>query len=232
MIAFRKRPLWRGWGAVLLFGCLHAPVATADPAQGKQLFEAKNCGACHQMSGPVNEVPVAERAKIKGPPLWFAGSKFRSAWLTAWLEAPKPIRRVKFGTLTEGANEHPAVSAEDAKEVGAYLMSLTDPALKSGPLEVEKLNLRTKFNAEKLFAKKQVCFGCHQYPSRQGVIGGFSGPSLVGAGTRLQGAWIDAFLKDNRRYYPNGRMPQYGDKAFAPYTEEELALLVRYIGNL
>ena len=216
---------------VLLLAWLQAPPAGADAAAGEKLFAAKQCGSCHQISGPVEALPVAERSKIKGPPLWFAGSKFQSAWLSAWLQAPKPIRRVKYGTLTEGANEHSALSAGDAKEIAAYLMSLADAAIKTA-VKVKKLSRRKKFKGEKLFAKKQVCFGCHQYPSRQGIIGGFSAPSLVGAGERLQGAWIDAFLKDNARYYPNGRMPVYGDKAFTPYTKKELSLLVQYIGNL
>ncbi|MBI3917859.1 MAG: c-type cytochrome [Betaproteobacteria bacterium] len=232
MIAFKKGPLLKWWGAVLVLGCVHAPLAAAGPAQGKQLFEAKNCGACHQMSGPVEAVPVAQRSKIKGPPLWFAGSKFKNEWLIAWLEKPTALYRVKYGTLEQGANSHPALSKADAQEVGAYLMSLTDPALKAGAVTAEKLNRRKMLEAEKLFTKKQVCFGCHQYASKQGDIGGFSGPSLVGAGNRLQADWVHALLKDNVRYYPNARMPVYGNQAFEAFTDEELKLLSQYIGNL
>lgn len=232
MIAFWKRSLLSRSGAVLILGCVHAPVAMADPAQGKRLFEGKNCAACHQMSGPVNAVPVAQRAAIKGPPLWFAGSKFQNEWLIAWLEKPIAIHRVKYGTLEQGANPHPALSKADAREVGAYLMSLRDPALKAGAATAEKLNQRKMLGAEKLFTKKQVCFGCHQYASKQGDIGGFSGPSLVGAGSRLQADWVHALLKDNVRYYPNGRMPVYGDQVFEAFTDEELKLLGQYIGNL
>jgi len=232
MIAFGKRPLLNWWGAVLILGCVHAPLAAAGPAQGKQLFDAKNCGACHQVSGPVDAIPVSQRPKIKGPPLWFAGSKFRGEWLIAWLEKPTAIYRVKYGTLERGANPHPALSKADAQEVDAYLMSLTDPALKTGAVAAEKLNQRKMLGAEKLFTKKQVCFGCHQYASKQGDIGGFSGPSLVGAGSRLQADWVYALLKDNVRYYPNGRMPVYGDQVFEAFTDEELKLLSQYIGNL
>lgn len=232
MIAFRKRPLLGPWAAVLMLGCVHAPLAAAGPAQGKQLFEAKNCGSCHQASGPVAAAPVTQRAKIKGPPLWFAGSKLKNDWLIGWLEKPTAIYRVKYGSLEQGANAHPALSKAEAQEVGAYLTSLTDPALKTDAVAAEKLNRRKMFEAEKLFAKKQVCFGCHQYPSKQGDIGGFSGPSLVGAGSRLRADWVYALLKDNVRYYPNGRMPVYGDQVFEPFTDEELKLLSQYVGNL
>ncbi|MFQ5784527.1 MAG: c-type cytochrome [Alphaproteobacteria bacterium] len=219
------------WGFALTLACVHTPYAWADPAAGQKIFEANECGACHQTSGPVDIVPVAERSKIKGPPLWFAGSKFQPEWLIAWLEKPVPIFRVKYGTLIEAANGHPALSAADAADVGSYLMNLTDPEVKTGAVKMKKLSRRKMFKGEKLFTKKQVCFGCHQFPSRQGKIGGFTGPSLVDAGKRLVGDWTYAFIKDPTRYYPNGRMPVYGDQAFEPFTEKELKLLVQYIGN-
>ena len=220
------------WGFALALASVMGADAFAGPSEGKGLFEAKNCGSCHLISGPVDGLPIAERSKIKGPALWFAGSKFQPEWLTGWLEKPQAIRRVKYRTLTPASNEHVAVSAADAQEIGAYLMTLTDPALKSGTVAAKKLSRRKMFKGEKLFTKKQVCFGCHLFSSRQGEIGGFSGPSLVGASKRLQTDWTYAFFKDPSRYYPNGRMPVYGDKAFDPFTEQELELLVQYISNL
>lgn len=217
------------WLVLILTG-IHTQVL-ADPAAGKKIFDDQKCTTCHQISGPVKTVPVSERTTIKGPPLWFAGSKFKQEWLLSWLEKPVPIRRVKYGTLEKGNNDHPALPNADAAQVGEYLMSLTDPELETGVVEAEKLARRKAFSANKLFAKKQVCYGCHLYPSNQGEIGGFTGPSLVGAGSRLQLDWIIHFLKDNLRYYPNGRMPMYGDQAFEPFTEEELQLLTKYIGT-
>lgn len=211
--------------------CLQAPNALADAAAGKKIFAAKNCGACHQMTGPTDPQPVSARSKIKGPPLWFAGSKFKKEWLTAWLAKPTPIRRVKYGTLVKGANDHPSLPAADATEVGVYLMSLTDSAVKAGAVDSSSLTPRASFQADQLFAKKQVCFGCHQYPSKRGNIGGFTGPSLVGAGARLQADWIYAMLKDNIRYYPDGRMPKYGDEAFNQFSDDDLKLLAQYVGN-
>lgn len=211
--------------------CLQTPNALADAAAGKKIFTAKKCEACHQMAGPTEPKPVSARPKIKGPPLWFAGSKFKKEWLTAWLAKPTPIRRVKYGTLVKGSNDHPLLPAADAADVGAYLMSLTDSAVKTGAIDSSPLSPRAVFQADQLFAKKQVCFGCHQYPSKRGNIGGFTGPSLVGAGTRLQADWIYAMLKDNIRYYPDGRMPKYGDEAFNQFSDDDLKLLAQYIGN-
>lgn len=228
---WKGRP-WIWWVLVVVLAFSGSRHALADPANGKNLFEAKQCAACHQTSVSVEVLPVTERSKIKGPPLWFVGSKFHQDWLVAWLANPVPIRRVKYGSLTKGSDEHPALSAADAKEVGDYLMTLKDSALKPGAIEAKKLNRRTRIKAQKLFVKKQVCFGCHQYPSAKGNIGGFAGPSLVGAGERLRVEWIYAFMNDSRRYYSNGRMPVYGDQAFNQFTDKELKLLAQYLGNL
>lgn len=219
-------------GLIALAAGVNAAPAAADAAQGQKLFEANQCGACHRMDGPTEAVPIAQRAQIKGPPLWFAGSKLKPEWLSAWLAEPKPIRRVKYGTLEIGADSHPALPAAQAAEVAAYLATRTDPEIEPGQVDAAAPSRRALFSAESLLTKKQVCFGCHQYPSKSGAIGGYTGPSLVEAGQRLNTDWIYAFLKDNARYYPNGRMPVYGDKAFNAFTDEEVKLLAQYIGHM
>ena len=212
---------------------LAGPVVTfADSEAGRGIFESKGCGGCHTTSGPVDSLPVAERGMVKGPPLWFAGSKFQESWLAAWLGKPTPIRRVRNATLEKGSNDHPALAGGEAADVASYLSTLVDPEQVVAEVSAGKLNRRKAFKAEKLFSKKQVCWGCHLYPSKQGEIGGFSGPSLVGAGERLDRGWIYSFLKDSLRYYPNGRMPVYGDQAFDPFTDDELKRLAEFVGSM
>lgn len=211
---------------------LWSAAAVAGANEGKAIFESKNCGSCHITSGPVDALPPNERSSIKGPPLWFAGDKFKEEWLTAWLAEPNPIRRVNFGTLDRRTDGHAVLSQAEAPEVAAYLGSLTDPALKQGIVSALKLNRRKQFQGENLFTKKQVCFGCHMFPSRQGNIGGFTGPSLLGAGERLNIDWVVGFFADPTRYYPSGRMPVYANEAFDPYTAQELELLMQYITNM
>lgn len=206
--------------------------ALADPAAGKVIFDAQQCASCHAISGPVTAVAVEERAGLKGPPIWFAGSKFKPGWLAGWLQQPTAVRRVNFGSLDEVTDQHPALAAADAEHVASFLSSLVDPEMESGLISADKLPRRKMFRGEKLFIKKQVCFGCHQYPSRMGDIGGFTGPTMVGAGGRLQGDWVYAFLTDPLHYYPNGRMPVYGEKAYESFTDEELRLLSQYLTNL
>ncbi len=223
---------WQRLACVILLSMVvTAPRAAADPVNGLQVFISNACNACHISAGPVDPLPVTERSAIQGPPLWFAGNKFRADWLVGWLQTPTPIRRVVYGTLVVAPNEHPSLSPPESQDVTDYLMTLTDGAVSIGVVEPAILNRRRMFQGERLFNKKQVCFGCHEYPSRQGNIGGFTGPSLVGAGDRLKEDFVYALFMDPIRFYPNGRMPVYGDKAFEPFTDEDLHLLVQYIGN-
>lgn len=179
----------------------------ADPAAGKAAFEAKGCAACHYTQGPAKEKTIADQLAKKGPELWYAGSKFQAAWLGKWLQDPKPIRPIKFNTLTEkNPGDHPKLAGGDAANVADFLMSLTSGEVKAGIIKPKK-NPKGRL----IFAKKMPCSGCHQYPAkkRQKFKGGNSGPSLVGAGARLNPDWIFAYLKNPQVFKPVKAMPVF-----------------------
>ena len=78
-------------------------------------------------------------------------------------------------------------------------------AVEAGVIKAKK-NLKGKL----IFIKKMPCSGCHQSPGRRGKItGGFSGPSLVGAGKRLNPDWIYAYLKTPSVFKPVKAMPTF-----------------------
>ncbi len=86
-----------------------------------------------------------------------------------------------------------------------FLMSLTSDAVKAGVVKPKK-NLKGKL----IFIKKMPCNGCHQSPGRKGKItGGLSGPTLVGAGKRLNPDWIYAYLKTPSVFKPVKAMPTF-----------------------
>jgi mono/diheme cytochrome c family protein len=220
-------------GAVLLLVLTASSRAAAQEADA--LYEQK-CLACHAIT-PTKKVAIKERTAIKGPPLWFAASKFKADWLEAWLAAPEPIYSVKWGTLEKGASDHPAVDAAEAKQLTQYLMTLADAQVRADatpPLPRSRgQRLSMLGRTAELFEKQQGCYACHRYLNKRRVeLGGFSGPSLVKASQRLQPDWVYAFLKDPRRYYPNGRCPIPGDQAFNKYTDENRAALATYIVNI
>ena len=191
--------------AVIGFG---ASESFADAAAGKKAFSAKKCGGCHYTAGPAREKTIADQLKKKGPELWYAGSKFQKEWLGAWLQDPQPIRPLAYNSLkAKNAGKHPKLSAGDAASVTDFLMSLTSKEVQAGAITVKKKNLKGKM----VFTKKMPCSGCHQYLARKKLKGGLSGPSLVGAGKRLNPDWVYADMKNPKLFKPVKMMPVFTD---------------------
>ncbi len=171
--------------AVFLFAA--APINSAVAAAGKEIFEAKGCGGCHYTEGPAREKTIDDQLAKKGPELWYAGSKFQKDWLGKWLADPKPIRPMKFNSLTEeNPADHPKLAGADGSAVTDFLMGLT-----SGEVAAGKVKPKKNPKGRQIFIKKMPCSGCHQYTGRKNKIaGGRSGPPLVEAGVRLNPDWI------------------------------------------
>ncbi|MEO5364507.1 MAG: c-type cytochrome [Magnetococcus sp. DMHC-8] len=174
-------------------------------AGGEQIFNDKKCTDCHYTQGPAREKTVADRLAQKGPELWYAGEKFQEAWLTGWLADPKPIRPLKFNSLTDkNAGDHPKLSADEAKEVSAFLMGL-----KSGTVKAGEIQPKNNPKGKQIFTKTMPCSGCHTYPEKDSVVGGLSAPSLAGAGARLNPDWIYAYLANPKLFKPVKMMPVF-----------------------
>jgi mono/diheme cytochrome c family protein len=199
-----KRALTLTLGMALLM--LGAAPGRADPAAGAKVFNDKGCGDCHYTEGPAREKTIADQLAKKGPELWYAGSKFQKAWLEGWLGDPQPIRAMAFNSLTEkNQGDHPKLSGEEGGQVTEFLMSLTSDAVEAGAIKPKK-NVKGRL----IFTKKMPCSGCHRYPGRKGkVSGGLMGPTLVGAGTRLNPDWILAYLKKPGIFKPVKMMPVF-----------------------
>lgn len=190
-------------GAVVL-AAIHT-TARADPSAGKTVFEAKNCQNCHYTEGPARETSIDDQLAKKGPELWYAGSKFQRPWLEAWLQNPKPIRLLKYNSLAEkNPGDHPALAAADAGAVTDFLMSRVSTVIESGVIK-PKNNPKGRL----IFTKKMPCSGCHQYPARKKISGGRSGPSLIGAGARLNPDWLYAYLANPNEFKPVRMMPKF-----------------------
>lgn len=178
-------------------------IVQADPAAGKAMFESKACQDCHYTEGPAREKTIADQLAKQGPELWYAGSKFQQPWLAAWLQDPKPIRLLKYNSLSEdNPGDHPQLSADESTAVTEFLMGLTSSEVEAGAIKPKK-NPKGRL----IFKKKMPCGGCHQFPDRKKIIGGRSGPSLVGASKRLNPDWIFAYLKKAEVFKPVRDMP-------------------------
>lgn len=185
--------------------CIAVAPAWADAAAGEQAFAGQGCTSCHYAEGPAREKTIDDQLAKNGPELWYAGSKFQRAWLEQWLGSPVPIRQLKYNSLDEvNPGDHPALGAADAANVADYLMSKTSDAVVAGVI-TPKANPKGRL----IFRKKMPCNGCHQYVDRRRLLGGKSGPSLVGAAERLNPDWILAYLKDPSVFKPVRAMPVF-----------------------
>ncbi len=208
-------------GAALLV----APLAGgADPAAGKKVFKKSKCNACHYTQGPAREKTIDDQLAKKGPELWYAGSKFQKPWLASWLADPKPIRIMKYNSLTEeNPGDHPKLSAADAPVVTEFLMSLTSDKVEAGVIKPKK-NPKGKL----IFKKKMPCSGCHQYTGRRNkLMGGRTGPTLAGAGKRLNPDWIFAYLKDTKEFKPVRMMPVFAGLL----SERDMKKVAAYVAS-
>lgn len=212
--------------AITVFAAVAFVLSGAGPARagdGKKVFEAKNCGACHQTQGPAREKTIEDQLAKKGPELWYAGSKLQKAFLEKWLKDPKPIRPMEFYSLTKkNAGGHPKLAGKEADDVAEYLMSL-----KSADVKPAGIQPKNSPQGRLLFDKKQGCYGCHSITKGGSVAGGLTGPTLVGAGERLQPDWIYAYFVNPKVFKPVKDMPVYA----GIFTDAEMKTIAEYVSS-
>jgi len=196
--------------------------APSYAAGGDAIFK-KSCTGCHYTDGPAKEKTIADQLAKKGPELWYAGSKFQKDWLAAWLQNPKPIRPLKYNSLTEkNAADHPKLSAGDAAAITDFLMGLKSSEVKAGVIKPAK-----SAQARNVYAKKAPCGGCHESSVNGKATGGKSGPSLAGAGKRLNPDWIYAYLANIKAFKPVRDMPDFA----SVLNKKDQASLAAYVAT-
>lgn len=194
-----------------LYILLSFDLTYSEELMGQEIFVAE-CVGCHVIMAPKEAEPLVEILKHKAPSLRYAGSKFKSSFLLAWLQDPKPIRPLVYNSLTKkNTGTHKRLTRAAAADVTRYLMSLR---LK----DVEPLKIRVEETllGKQLFSQRFACYSCHQVRagSKKGegegkITGGLSGPSLVDAGARLNPFWVYTFLIDPGKIEPKTSMPTY-----------------------
>ncbi len=196
--------------------------APSYAAGGDAIFK-KSCASCHYADGPAKEKTIADQLAKKGPELWYAGSKFQKAWLAAWLQNPKPIRPLKYNSISENNPlNHPKLSAGDAAAMTDFLMGLTSPEVKAGVIKPND-----SVQGRSIFSKKMPCGGCHEYSTKGEVHGGKSGPSLIGASKRLNPDWIYAYLANIKVFKPVRDMPDFS----SVLNPKDLENVAAYVAN-
>src|SRR5690554_607593 len=187
--------------------CIMALWSLTAVADGAALA-MDQCASCHALERPDYEARgVAERFDRKAPLLYFAGNKYRQQWLEEYLQTPQTLHpigyfpNVRMKQTDEGdlpilseAPSHPQLGAADAAQVAEYLMSLRsyDDLIAADSYEPGNVARRM---ATMDFRRFKGCDACHQ---DEVDAGGFSGPTLHSAWTRLQPAYLSSFIKIGR----------------------------------
>jgi cytochrome c2 len=169
--------------AFLFQGGKPAPAVSlegANPEAGRRLMEAKECGACHVMTGVPALPGMAERAPGEvekrtavalAPDLRFVRDKYRPAELVSWIRDPGAIKADTYMPKVE-------LSAEEARDIAAYL--LTTPLDLPPPTPFVRLPLlerRVTFEEIDRRILGKTCRHCHGNPD---VAKGDGGPGNSG----------------------------------------------------
>lgn len=192
------------------------------------------CAACHNLTGPAPQT-VRELWSRKGPDLFYAGNKYKSEWLEAWLQKPTRIRLAGMyygnhikqgekGDLVDEAtlSQHLALSADEARAVTVALMTLKGNShlMRAGSYQEGTISL---FMGEMIFDKFWGCLACHQI---EPGYGGMSGPEVYTAANRLQEDYLISFMQNPQAWDPKTFMPNKHLK------EAHLKKLVHYLKTL
>lgn len=216
--------------------CIHTGSVFAGPEQGWKLFKSR-CADCHAIEAPgTDRIDLARIWQRKGPDLYYAGDKFQPEWLEKWLQKPSQLRpggvlysrHVVNGPEGDSIDStsipsHPSVTAAEAKDLVAALMTLHAPDgyIEDGAFDPnKKSNLRM---GRMFFSKLRGCAACH---TDKPDHGGTSGPTLHNAGERLQADYIYSYIKDPQRFDPMVWMPAL------ELSEKDLQRLTAYVMSL
>lgn len=216
----------------ILISLSSATISVAeDTAKGFEILNAK-CVTCHAVSGSSAQ-SVDDMILRKGPDLIDSGLKFKSDWLTGWLQSPtrlRPSGYIYFNHIKTDVKEdivdeatlkaHMSVSSIEAIEITKALMTLkTNQSAMAGDIKTGG----SSFMGEMYFDKLSGCLACHQI---EPDYGGYSGPELYTAFKRLTPEFIYSFTKNPELFNAKSIMPnkELSDKALMEVTNFILSL--------
>ncbi len=162
-------------------------------SSGRKLFRELNCAGCH-------DVPGFARRTV-GPDLSEVGTRYRKAWIYAFLV--RPYNRHPLGYQPLEANRMPdfRMSGDERRALAEFLSrQRREVPLPVAP-DLSDPNL--VLAGEKMF-RIQGCMACHEIDN----YGGRIGPELSGAGLQIQRDWLHAWLRDPRALRPGSMMPK------------------------
>jgi len=214
----------------ILFALLLGATAAAVAADGRAILEGQ-CASCHNLTGPA-PTTLEQLWARRAPDLFYAGNKYREAWLKSWLQAPTRIRpagvfyedHIRRGAKgdeidTASLLQHPSLSAADAAAVASELMRLRPLDRLTAAEKIEPGTV-SRTMGEMAFDKFLGCMACHEI---EPGYGGLSGSELYTAGRRLQPEFIASYIRSPQAWDPKIWMPN------KHVSDANILKLVRYL---
>jgi len=173
------------------------------------LMDKYRCLSCHQIGDKGGDISTA--------PLTAEGSKVKQDWLVNYLVLSFTIRPI----LTDRMPVF-QMSKEDAAQIAqAFETFFLDPRIPEDPYAGQPASSNDPVEGKRLY-DTLGCRACHIL----GAGGGYYGPPLTEAGTRLKPGWLFKWLKGPQAWRADVRCPNYG------LTDAEALRLTSYLGTL
>jgi len=158
-------------------------------SEGRALMTKVGCFGCHKVAGH-------EGWKSEAPDLAGLSQKTNPAWLAAWIKSPRSLRprawMPDFG-----------LSSAEIDSVVAFLW--TRPPRVDLDVDSTRVDAAGNSDRGKILFSISRCISCHTIEGR----GNGSAPELSGVGSKVTRRWLQAFLADPQRFYPDTKMPRY-----------------------
>jgi len=185
------------------------PTSSYRPAgSAGRLMEELACQSCHRING---------RGGDMAPDLSMEGSSVQRAWLNSFLKNPNTlrpslIRRMPRFNLTDA----------EASELTDYMMTAyQSPAIDRESMPSGGYPASLIEQGRQLFYSKYACQSCHIVDSKADK--GYIGPTLTQVGSRLNAAWIYAWLMNPQTLRPDTAQPNFN------MSEEDARALTAFL---
>lgn len=226
-----KEPLLPAEFAQASCGACHREDIPQTPRlnHGRYLIAKYNCIGCHRLQD-------IDRPVMLGPELSSIGTKVSRAWIYKWLKEPRTITDSDGNVLVDGVETNPrmpkfSLSDLEIRALSAYLSVQKETQLKSYPVDQRVVALVEKngdaVDQGEIRFNQMFCVTCHALSVDRGgetkLIGGDIGPELTKVGSKVNAAWLTAWLRDPQGYLKHTRMSRF------QWSNKDIYVVTQYI---